>query len=111
MANKVNPTTFTIVDAVAVAEGVTGFNLKFGRATGNYTLTAPVPPANLSTEASGTISGKLADLNLQLAAGTWYVSATAVSPNGESNPGPEDVFDIVPPPPPPPSPPTGFSVA
>jgi hypothetical protein len=108
MANKQNPTTFTITDSVAVAQGVTGFNLKFGKASGAYTLTAPVPAADLTTEASGTISGKLADLNLQLAAGTWYVSATAVSGYGESKPGPEDIFDIVPPPP---DPPTGFTVA
>lgn len=108
MANPVNPKTFTITDPVAAAEKVTGFNVKLGRASRAYTLVAPVPPADLTTLDSGVIAGSLSDLNLQLAPGTWFATATAVSANGESINGPEAVFDIVPPPP---SPPTGFSIA
>ena len=108
MANKVNPTKFTIVDPVATAQGVTGMNVKFGRASGVYTLSAPVPAADLATEATGTVTGNLADLSVQLAAGTWFAAATAVNQFGESVPSGEDVFDIVPPPP---SPPTSFTVS
>lgn len=107
--NPVNPTTFTITDPVASAEGVTGFNVDLAqKAGGPYTLKAPVPAADLSTEATGTITGNIADLKLQLAPGTWYAVATAVGPSGESLASPEVAFDIVPPPP---SAPTGFSVA
>jgi hypothetical protein len=104
----VNPTTFTIVDAVAVAQGVTGFNVEFGRTSGTYTLKAPVPAADLTTEASGTITGKLADLNQSLAAGVWFAAATAVNATGESSASPEVSFQIVPPAP---TAPTGFTVA
>jgi hypothetical protein len=104
----VNPTTFTITDTTATSEGVTGFNVEFGRASGVYTLKAPVPPADLITEASGKITGKLSELSVQLAAGIWFCAATAVSASGESVASPETSFSIVPPPP---SPPTGFSVA
>jgi hypothetical protein len=89
---------------------VTGFNIKFGRVSGVYTLSAPVPAADLTTEASGTVTGKLADLNTTLAAGDWFVSATAVTATAESKPSPEDSFTIVPPPPPL-DPPTSFNVA
>lgn len=107
MPNPVNPKTFTITDAVATAEHVTGFNVKLGRASGTYTLVAPVPSADLSTLGSGVVAGAITDLNLQLAPGTWFAVATAVSANGESLASPEAVFDIVPPPP---SPPTSFVV-
>lgn len=103
-----NPTTFTIVDAVAVAQGVTGFNVEFGRATGVYTLKAPVPAADLTTEASGTITGKIADLESSLAAGLWFAAATAVNATGESKASPEVSFQIVPPAP---DAPTSFEVA
>jgi hypothetical protein len=103
-----NPTTFTIVDATAVAENVTGFNVEFGRATGVYTMKAAVPAADLSTEASGTITGKISDLNTQLAPGLWFAAATAVNSTGESAASPEVQFTIVAPVP---SAPTGFTVA
>lgn len=107
-AIPVNPTTFTIVDAVAVQQGVTGFNVEFGRVSGTYTLKAPVPAADLTTEASGTITGKLADLNQSLAAGIWFAAATAVNATGESTASPETSFQIVPPAP---DAPSAFSVA
>jgi hypothetical protein len=103
----INPTTFTITDAIATAEGVTGFNIHLGRVSGVYTLSAPVPAADLSTEASGQITGKIADLNLQLAPGDWFAVATAVSAGGESGFSPELAFTIVAVP----SPPSGFFVA
>lgn len=108
MALPVNPTTFTITDTLAVQQGVTGFNVEFGRASGVYTLKAPVPAADLTTEASGTITGKLADLNMQLAPGMWFCAATAVNVTGESSASPEASFTIVPPAP---SAPGGFIVA
>jgi hypothetical protein len=103
-----NPTTFTIVDPVATQQGVTGMNVKLGLKSGTYTLTAPVPASDLTTEASGTITGKLTDLNLTLAPGTWYAVATAVNAGGESGPSPETSFVITPPAP---SAPTTFTVA
>ena len=103
-----NPVTFTIVDPVATAQGVTGFNVKFGKTSGTYTLIAPVPAKDLVTEASGTITAPIADLNVQLAAGTWFAVATALNVSGESPPSPETSFVIVPPAP---SSPTAFTVA
>lgn len=109
MTIPVNPKTFTIVDAAAVAEGVTGLNVEFGRAAGGpYTLKAAVPAKDLTTLASGTVTGAISDLENSLAAGQWFCVATAVNVTGESAVSPETTFSIVPPPP---SAPTGFSVA
>lgn len=105
----VNPKTFTIVDSLATAEGVTGMNVKFGRTAGGpYTLVAPVPPQDMATEASGTITGQLTDLESDLAAGDWYAVVTAVNAAGESDPTPELHFQIAPPKP---STPSSFTLA
>ncbi len=106
---NVNPKTFTIVDPTASAEGVTGMNVKFGRTTGGpYTLVAPVPAKDLSTEASGTVTGALSDLESTLAPGNWFAVATAVNSAGESAPTAEFAFSITPPLP---SAPTSFTLA
>lgn len=105
----VNPKTFTIVDTAATAEGVTGMNVKFGRTAGGpYSLVAAVPAKDMATEASGTITGALTDLESTLAAGDWFAVVTAVNSAGESDPTPELHFQIVPPKP---STPTAFTVA
>jgi hypothetical protein len=112
MTGPVNPTTFTIVDALVTTENVSGFNVSFGQTAGGpYTLKAAVPAADLTNDASGSVTGAVADLNTQLAAGQWYAVATAVNAAGESLPSPEFAFQIVPPAPPLPTAPSGFSMA
>ena len=110
MSGPVNPTTFTITDPLIAAENVTGFNVSLGQTPGGpYTLKAPVPAADLVGDAAaGSVTGKIADLNEQLAPGQWYAVASAVNANGESSNSPEVAFTIVPPPP---TAPSGFSVA
>ncbi len=104
-----NPTTFTITDSKAAAETVTSFDVDFGRTSGQYTLTASVPLANVTIDTTkNTYSGKIADLHQQLGAGQWFCAARAVSINGVSNESPETTFTIVPPSP---SAPEGFEVA
>lgn len=104
-----NPTTFTITDPNGVTDNLTGFDVDFGRASGQYTLTASVPLANVTVDATAnTYTGKIADLHQQLGAGQWFVASRAVNANGVSTESPEATFTIVPPPP---SAPTGFSVA
>lgn len=104
-----NPTTFTITDSKAVTDGVVSFDVDFGRASGQYTLTANVPLANVTVDTTAnTYTGKIADLHEQLGAGQWFCGARAVNANGVSNESPEATFTIVPPPP---SAPEGFSVA
>ena len=105
----INPKTFTIVDLLATIEGVTGMNVKFSRTTGGpYTLVAAVPAKDLSTEASGTVTGALSDLESTLAPGSWFAVATAVNSAGESGPTAEFAFQITPPLP---SAPSGFTLA
>lgn len=95
-----NPTTFTITDPTGVTENVTSFDVDFGRASGQYTLTASVPLANVTVDATaGTYTGKIADLHEQLGAGAWFAAARAVNANGVSTESPEATFTIVPPPP------------
>jgi hypothetical protein len=109
MSGPVNPTTFTITDALVTAESVTGFNVSLGQTSGGpYTLKAPVPAADLANDASGSVVGKIADLNEQLAPGQWYAVASAVNANGESANSPEAAFTIVPPPP---TAPSAFTLA
>lgn len=104
-----NPTTFTITDSKGVTDNVTSFDVDFGRASGQYTLTAEVPLTNVTVDtAKGTYTGKIEDLHEQLGAGQWYVAARAVNANGVSAESPEATFTIVPPPP---SAPEGFGVA
>lgn len=104
-----NPTTFTIIDPAGITDNVTSFDVDFGRASGNYTLTASVPLANVTVDmTAGTYTGKIADLHEQLGAGQWFGAARAVNANGISAESPEATFTIVPPPP---SAPTGFSFA
>ena len=105
----VNPKTFTITDTTASAEGVTGMNVKFGRATGGpYTLVAAVPAADMATESTGTITGNIADLESTLAPGDWFAVTTAVNAGGESDPSPEVHFQIAVPKP---NPPSAFAVS
>lgn len=95
-----NPTTFTITDSKGVTDNVTSFDVDFGRASGQYTLTASVPLANVTIDTTkGTYSGKIEDLHEQLGAGAWFVAARAVNANGVSSESPEATFTIVPPPP------------
>lgn len=109
MAQVINPTTFTITDSKGVTDNVTSFDVDFGRASGQYTLTASVPLANVTVDTTkGTYSGKIADLHEQLGAGDWFVAARAVNANGVSAESPEATFTIVPPPP---SAPEAFEVA
>lgn len=104
-----NPTTFTITDSNAVSDGVTSFDVDFGRSSGQYTLTASVPLANVTVDTTAnTYTGKVADLHEQLGAGQWFGAARAVNANGVSSESPEATFTIVPPAP---SAPEGFSVA
>lgn len=104
-----NPTTFTITDSTATADNVTSFDVDFGRASGQYTLTAPVPIENVTVDTTkNTYTGKIADLHQQLGAGQWFCAARAVNANGVSAESPEATFTIVPPPP---SAPEAFSVA
>lgn len=107
MSNVLNPTKFTITDPSATKDGVTGFNVKLGTKSGQYTLIAPVPSKDLTSIAAGQVTGPLTDLNQQLANGTWFAVATAINPQGESIASPEFIFDIqgVP------SPPTSFTLA
>lgn len=104
-----NPTTFTITDSNGVSDNVTSFDVDFGRASGQYTLTASVPLANVTVDPiAKTYKGKIADLHEQLGAGDWFVAARAVNANGVSSESPEATFTIVPPPP---SAPEAFEVA
>lgn len=104
-----NPSTFTITDSNATTDNVTSFDVDFGRASGVYTLTAPVPLANVTVDtAKNTYTGKIADLHQQLGAGQWFCAARAVNANGVSAESPEATFTIVPPPP---SAPEAFEVA
>lgn len=108
-APVINPTIFTITDSKGASDGVTSFDVDFGRATGQYTLTAFVPLANVTIDTTkNTYSGKIADLHEQLGAGPWFVAARAVNANGTSAESPEAAFTIVPPPP---SAPEAFDVA
>lgn len=104
-----NPTTFTITDSNGVTDNLTSFDVDFGRASGVYTLTAPILLANVKVDPTlNTYAGNIADLHEQLGAGQWFVAARAVNANGVSKESPEATFMIVPPPP---SAPEGFSVA
>lgn len=104
-----NPTTFTITDPAGVTDNVTSFDVDFGRASGNYTLTAPVQLTDVTVDTTAnTYTGKIADLHEQLGAGQWFAAARAVNANGVSAESPEATFTIVPPAP---SAPTGFQVA
>ena len=104
-----NPTTFTITDSNGVTDNVTAFDVDFGRASGQYTLTASVSLANVTVDTTkNTYTGKIADLHEQLGAGQWFVAARAVNANGVSSESPEATFNIVPPPP---SAPEAFEVA
>lgn len=104
-----NPTTFTITDSKGVSENVTSFDVDFGRASGQYTLTASVPLANVTIDTTAnTYKGQIADLHQQLGAGQWFCGARAVNANGVSAESPEATFMIVPPPP---TAPEGFGVA
>jgi hypothetical protein len=103
-----NPKTFTITDPAITAENVTGFQVLFGRTSGGpYTLTAQVPTADIDA-AAGTVTGTIASLESNLAAGAWFAVAEAVNAGGTSANSPEAAFTIVPPAP---SAPTGFTVA
>lgn len=104
-----NPTTFMITDSKGVTDNVTSFDVDFGRATGQYTLTASVPLANVTIDTTkNTYAGKIADLHEQLGAGPWFVAARAVNANGTSAESPEAAFTIVPPAP---SAPESFELA
>lgn len=95
-----NPTTFTITDSKGVTDNITSFDVDFGRASGQYTLTASVPLANVTVDTTkNTYTGKIADLHEQLGSGAWFVAARAVNVNGVSVESPEATFTIVPPPP------------
>lgn len=107
MATVTNPSTFTITDANVLAEGVTSFSVDFGTTSGQYSLHATVPVANLSVSGN-TYTGTIANLHQTLAAGTWFAAARATNANGTSGESPEVSFSIVPPPP---SNPTAFIVA
>lgn len=107
MSNVKNPKTFTIEDPTITSDNVTGMQIGFGKVSGVYTLTANVPPADISA-AEGSATGNIADLNESLAPGTWFAAAFALNAGGVSAPSPEVEFDIVPPVP---AAPTGFSVA
>ena len=105
----INPTTFTITDSKGVSENVTSFDVDFGRASGQYTLTAPVPLSAVTVDTTAnTYIGKIVDLHEQLGAGQWFVAARAVNANGVSAESPEATFTIVPPAP---SAPEAFTVA
>lgn len=108
--NPINPKSFTITDAAVAAEAVTGFRVLLSQTDGGpYSLQADVPLADVTVDpVAGTYTGKLDDLHLQLAKGTWYAVAQAVNANGASANSPRTVFDIVPPLP---SAPTGFEIA
>jgi hypothetical protein len=105
----INPTKFTITDPTGANDALTSFDVDFGRASGQYTLTASVPLANVTVDTTAnTYTGNIADLHEQLGAGQWFVGCRAVNANGTSTESPEATFQIVPPPP---SAPTGFGVA
>lgn len=104
-----NPTTFTITDSTVTSANVLSFDVDFGRASGQYTLTASVPLANLTVDTTkNTYTGTIASLNEQLGAGQWFCAARAVNATGASAESPEATFTIVPPVPPKPE---DFSVA
>lgn len=104
-----NPTTFTITDSTVASANVTSFEVDLGRASGQYTLTAPVDLANVTVDApNNKYTGKIADLHQQLGAGQWFAAARAVNANGASGESPEVTFMIVPPAPPAPE---SFEVA
>lgn len=93
-----NPTKFIITDPAGVTDNVTSFDVDLGRASGQYTLTASVPLANVTVDATAnTYTGNIADLHEQLGAGQWFAGCRAVNVNGASAESPEVTFMIVPP--------------
>ena len=93
----INPTTFAITDPTLAADNVTGFRVLFSRTKGGpYTLSSVVPATDINA-AAGTATGKLTDLNTQLAPGDWFAVSEAVNVSGDSPNSPEFAFTIVPP--------------
>lgn len=109
MTVPVNPASFTITDAVASAQSVTGVTINVGTATGgpythSYPLTAAEVTAGLT---AGSFTGTLASIGEALGAGTYYAVATATNAAGTSGNSPEVEFIVLAVP----TPPTAFSVA
>lgn len=98
MAAVINPTGFTITDATAQANGVTGLTINVGTVSGgpyphSYQVTAAELAAGL---ASGTFTGTLASIGETLGAGTYFAVATATNAAGVSAPSPEASFQVLP---------------
>lgn len=111
MPNVTNPTGFTITDAVAAAQQVTGVTIIVGVATGGpytagtFPLTAAEVAAGLA--ANGVFTGTLASIGENLPPGTYFAVATATNAAGVSKDSPEIEFTVLAAP----TAPTGFSVA
>jgi hypothetical protein len=104
-----NPTTFTITDANAKAEGVTAVTILVGGTTGGpYPNSFPITAAELTAGLpTGNFTGTLASIGETLGAGTYFAVATATNATGVSAHSPEVTFQILALP----SAPTAFSLA
>jgi hypothetical protein len=92
-----NPTTFTITDATAKADGVTAITVHVGTTTGGpYPTAFPITSGELSAGmASGNFTGTLASIGDSLGAGTYFAVATATNPTGVSGNSPEVTFQVL----------------
>lgn len=91
-----NPTTATITDPTAAADGVTGIAIHVGTATGGpyptvFQLTAAEVSAGL---ASGNFTATLASIGDNLGSGTYFAVATATNATGVSGNSPEASFQV-----------------
>lgn len=102
-----NPTSFTVTDTQAQAQGVSAITITVGVAaggpytTGSYPITAAELSAGL---ASGNFTGTLASIGETLASGTYFAVCTATNAAGVSGNSPEVEFQVLKVP----TPPTAF---
>jgi len=79
MSAVLNPVTFTIGDAVASTQSVTGVTILVGTTSGGpYTHSYPLTAAEVSAGlASGSFTGTLASIGETLGPGLYFAVATA----------------------------------
>jgi hypothetical protein len=111
MAVVVNPKSFSIGDAAAVSQGVTGFNVLVGTASGGpYTVSSASVALSALSNGSGTFTGNWTLLSFSPALAnftTYYSVAEAVNAQGASGNSPEVSFSLAAAP----SAPTSFTLA
>lgn len=84
-------TAYTVTEANAAAQGVTGYNLKFGAVSGTYTISIPVPASALT---AGGATGLLSSLSGLPGPGAWFGAASAINATGEGPVGAPFAFTI-----------------